>query len=346
MSRDQNLDPRELDLLLEATGEPLEETSRNALQGELAREPALEAELKGWREMAAALEQSAASPVTPSQEARDALLSAVKDRVPSQAPLTPAEAVAASAPPDPQEARSNVGRAATWLAAASLLLALGGLIHSMRVQSALEQEVVSLRSERQDLEEALVLISNRLAGTENDVDQLALALRAVHSPDARTVVLAGLEAAPQALGTAIVRQGEAVFFAYNLDPLADDQDYQLWFIDNGTPVSAGIFEADGLGNARLEVRPGHPGARSHRAGPDLGCHRGTGRRLPATHRRYGPRRPVSHERDGRAKSRNPGQAATLSSVSASNGSSNSSIALSSTVSVDSSSSKSNRRRTI
>jgi anti-sigma-K factor RskA len=140
-----------------------------------------------------------------------------------------------------------IGLPARWLAAAAclLLLSLAGLgLYVGRLQArvdALVAEVAQLRAETSDLRQTTDALRDQVRG-----DQQQLALLASSQ---RTLPLVGL-AAPEARGTFYVddAQGEGVLVVSGLDPLGEQQTYQLWLVQNGTPISVGL----------LEVRPGEP----------------------------------------------------------------------------------------
>jgi hypothetical protein len=98
-------------------------------------------------------------------------------------------------------------------------------------------------------------LEHRLDATENDNRRLAATLSLITAPGARAVQLAGLGPAPGAVGHAFVnpQARKAVFYAFDLPAAAPGKTYQLWWIAAGRPVSAGTFDVDAHGAARLEV---------------------------------------------------------------------------------------------
>ena len=71
----------------------------------------------------------------------------------------------------------------------------------------------------------------------------------------RSVVLAGLGPTPGAAGHTYInpQTRDALFYAFNLPRLHEEKTYQLWFIADGKPVSAGVFGVDERGTARVRV---------------------------------------------------------------------------------------------
>lgn len=80
--------------------------------------------------------------------------------------------------------------------------------------------------------------------------------RLLASAASRIFELAGTEARPDANARVLWDTGDGVWYLYvnNLPPLAEDQTYQLWFLVDGAPRSAGILRTDEVGSAFLRVR--------------------------------------------------------------------------------------------
>ena len=140
-----------------------------------------------------------------------------------------------------------------WQAAAAVLLALAAW--SLWDRTQLQGEIGRLDDERQAAMTRLNEVEDELDRTQVALARLARAGRIVSAPGARSVVLAGLESAAEAQGQTFVDPATrtAVFYASNLEPLTEDETYQLWFIADGTPVSAGIFDVEDDGTATLLV---------------------------------------------------------------------------------------------
>ncbi len=140
-----------------------------------------------------------------------------------------------------------------WQAAAAVLLTLAAW--SLWDRSQLQQQVAQLDDERATAVASLAEVQEQLDRTQVVLARLARAGRIVSAPGARNIVLAGLESAAAAQGQTFVDPAtrSAVFYASNLEPLDEDETYQLWFIADGTPVSAGIFEVENDGTATLLV---------------------------------------------------------------------------------------------
>jgi anti-sigma-K factor RskA len=141
-----------------------------------------------------------------------------------------------------------------WALAASLLacaLGLLGLVRAVR----LEGELGDARTTTTRLERELDQARSELALQAAHLERLALAVQALGAPGGHAYALAGLGGAPGAGGAAFVDPGShrAVFYAYGLPALPPDRDYQLWWIEDGRPVSAGVLPVDRRGSGTLEV---------------------------------------------------------------------------------------------
>jgi anti-sigma-K factor RskA len=217
-----------------------------ALEGEELRE--LEAHLAGGcaecdRQLAlwqGDLEELAATvpPVEPSEITRARVL-----RLAGAAPAAPAPAVAPR--------RTSSWRMAA-AASALLALALWGLLGQVRM----EREVRRLESDRQRLRGQVEVLSRQVGGMRSEVLQAKQDLQVLAGPGVQAVTLAGLGPTPGAKGRTYVNPSthDALFYAFDLPALPEDQTYQLWFIADGKPVPAGVFAVDLRGTASLRVQ--------------------------------------------------------------------------------------------
>lgn len=190
------------------------------------------------------VEELAASvePVEPSE--------ATRQRIRRLAPA-PVIAPAPAAPVVPIH-RSPITRWALLAAAACLLLAIG----SFWRQAQLGRELDRVGAERDRLAREVAGLDQQLGLARAESQRLAESLSIIASPGSRSIQLAGLGPTPQASGHTFVspERGEAVFYAFNLPAPEAGKTYQLWWIQDGKPVSAGTFDVDerGRGNLRVE----------------------------------------------------------------------------------------------
>ncbi len=220
-------DPRILDLLPAYVLGALEEEDRRAVDAALvADDPDLDRELRSWTGQ----------------------LEALAATVPSVEPSALVRARVLSATGGPTRAGGETRR--SWLLAASVALAvLGGWLGLENVR--LRERLATVVAERDGLAERQTSLARDLESTRQELERAVMAGRIVGAPGTRAVVLAGLGSLPGASGHAYHDPGtrQAVFYAADLPRLAADQDYQLWFIAEGVPVSAGVFEVDEAGRA-------------------------------------------------------------------------------------------------
>ncbi|HVG08043.1 MAG TPA: anti-sigma factor [Thermoanaerobaculia bacterium] len=141
------------------------------------------------------------------------------------------------------------------LAAASLLLAVWSGLRQARLGNELER----LAAERDRLAQQVSGLDQQLGLAQSEANRMAESLAIITSPGSRAVVLAGLRPSPNAKGHTFVNpeRGKAVFYAFDLPALTPDKTYQLWWIEGGKPVSAGVFNVDqrGTGSVRVERAP-------------------------------------------------------------------------------------------
>ena len=109
-----------------------------------------------------------------------------------------------------------------------------------------------LKNARRTLTEYIAL-NQQMAQDYNAVNErldiIEKDLRVIEDPDFIRVALKGTQNAPQSLAIAYWNSSTAELFlrVENLKQLSADNQYQLWAIVNGKPVSAGVFDpAEGL----------------------------------------------------------------------------------------------------
>ena len=183
------------------------------------------------------------------------LAASVEPVAPSETARRRVQRLAGTATP---AARPRSSRWPAILAAASLLIA----IWSGWRQARLGEEVERLGSERDRLARQVSGLDQQLGLAKAEADRMAESLAIITSPGSRAIVLAGLGPSPNAKGHTFVspERGKAVFYAYDLPALTPDKTYQLWWIEGGKPVSAGVFNVDRRGTGRVQVERAPRGA--------------------------------------------------------------------------------------
>jgi anti-sigma-K factor RskA len=116
-------------------------------------------------------------------------------------------------------------------------------------------KIVDLQGEVRDRSREVAILHRELLAYREEVRQARQALQVLAAPGVQSVVLAGLGPTPGAAGHTYVnpQSRDALFYAFNLPPLARDKTYQLWFIAAGKPVSAGTFAVDPRGTGTVLV---------------------------------------------------------------------------------------------
>ncbi len=146
-------------------------------------------------------------------------------------------------------------RRANGLTRWALAAALGALLVGGWLHLDLRRDVAEASRERDDSANRLAVLETEIGAARSELAWLQQVSGIAASPGKRLVALAGLVEPGEAFGQALVDPlgHRAVFYAYGLRPTEEGKTYQLWFISNGLPVSAGIFDVDSQGRAVLLV---------------------------------------------------------------------------------------------
>jgi anti-sigma-K factor RskA len=195
-------------------------------------------QLNRWERDLEALAESVA-PVEPAETTRARVLKLTAGAAPSAAP----------------RGEPRLPRLPRWIpfaAAALLLLGIWGVAGQLGTRNELRQ----LTAERDRLARQVADLDREVGLARAEAKRAAQALQVLAAPGVQSVVLAGLGPTPGATGHTYVnpQSRDALFYAFNLPPLAPEKTYQLWFIAGGKPVSAGTFAVDprGTGSVRVE----------------------------------------------------------------------------------------------
>ncbi|WP_439479570.1 anti-sigma factor [Chryseobacterium aquaticum] len=118
--------------------------------------------------------------------------------------------------------------------AASLLflVSTGANLYWMNSQSELKEEMANMKNENQ---------SKNLA-----IQNMQQKLDVVANPDMKKIVLAGVEKHPEARATVLwdANSKDVYLSVNNLPKAPEGMQYQLWAIEDGKPVSAGMYSED------------------------------------------------------------------------------------------------------
>lgn len=258
----------------------LDEVERAQVEAYLAENPEAAALLE---EMVAAAEllPFAAEPAPPAAEVKEKLMARVREDARSRTHSAPA---AAPAPVQVVPAKRPARRPrlrwsqalpalATVAVAVALIVSIWALSLSRQV-AELEREVGQLQTEMQaaqaentELVERFSTMASEVALLEQANEELRQQLASqeqilaiLTAPESRTLALGDAEVEQMPRGTLTVNEATqtAVVSVANLEPL-DDRVYQLWLIQDGEPISAGVFEVDGDGRQTLIIPYGDVG---------------------------------------------------------------------------------------
>jgi anti-sigma-K factor RskA len=224
----------------------LDRDELSAVEAHLAQGcPGCEGELAAWSGLVERMEGPAA-PVVPSAAVRARVLAAVAGeprgaREPRRTPAAPRSLRPAVSSRWPL-------RLAAAASIAAVLLAGWAAFRIGLVRGEVRAELARAAAERARL-------AGGLAETRGEIARVAASLEIAGSPATRAILLAGLPPAPGAAGTTLVdpRTRSALFYAHHLPDPGADKTYQLWYITDRGPISAGVFDVDVRGDGSLRV---------------------------------------------------------------------------------------------
>ncbi len=101
----------------------------------------------------------------------------------------------------------------------------------------------------QDLSEQLVLVNeqqNRIEILETEVEQKEELLTILEARDVDLILMDGLEVNPTGYGKVVWDKdnGQALLQVANIPRVPTAKEYQLWFVVNNQPISAGVFSVN------------------------------------------------------------------------------------------------------
>ncbi len=202
---------------------------RQQAEAMLAAHPEVREELRLIEESVEAMAKAGA--IDPPASAKPALLSAIDN-----SPETTTGRETAVRPLRPMW--SNYLTAAS----VSLLLVSGFFAYYFFGKwQAAEEQLSNLIAQNQKMAQDYNLVNERL-------DALAANFSIINNPSFRSVALRGTDSAPAASGNVYWNESTAEVYLsiQNLQAIAADQQFQLWAIVDGTPVDAGVFDADNI----------------------------------------------------------------------------------------------------
>lgn len=160
-----------------------------------------------------------------------------KVELPVEKPIIPIQTNVQQSPvkTEIQETKSEKkGNWKNFAIAASLLflVSTGANLYWMNSQSELKEEMANMKNENQ---------SKNLA-----IQNMQQKLDVVANPDMKKIVLAGVEKHPEAKATVLwdANSKDVYLSVNNLPKAPEGMQYQLWAIEDGKPVSAGMYSED------------------------------------------------------------------------------------------------------
>lgn len=160
-----------------------------------------------------------------------------KVELPVEKPIIPIQTNVQQSPvkTEIQETKSEKkGNWRNFAIAASLLflVSTGANLYWMNSQSEMKEEMANMKNENQSKNLAMQNMQQKL-----DV---------VANPDMKKIVLAGVEKHPEAKATVLwdANSKDVYLSVNNLPKAPEGMQYQLWAIEDGKPVSAGMYSED------------------------------------------------------------------------------------------------------
>ena len=188
------------------------------------------------------------------QSIANALLQAPSERTPPENLRERViEAARADAGPQPM-APPGLARwpgSARFATTTALLLAAAAVVLAVRVDSQLARTNIALRSARSELLRA----ETEARDARDELAHASTTLAVLTAPDVVQVDLKGQGAAPTASARAYwSRSRGLVFNASHLPPPPRQKGYQLWVVTAQAPISAGMLQTNGAGDAAMTVK--------------------------------------------------------------------------------------------
>jgi anti-sigma-K factor RskA len=203
----------------------LTDEERELVEKYLAEHPEARQQVEEMGKAASALPHGV-SPVEPSPRARQALMARV---------TADAEARARSSAEASREPARRVNPFENFFRTISFAAVAIAIVWAI----FLNMQVARLQNEVSSLNE-------RLVAQSESIDQIIANLPQTDQADVITVSLKGTQVQPQAQGQLIVdpESQSAVLVISGLPKLEPGKTYQVWLIDGGAPVSAGLLSVD------------------------------------------------------------------------------------------------------
>ena len=234
MSLKDSMDPRIEELLPFYALDALTDEERQVVDSYLAEHPEAREQIKDLHSAASALPYGI-SPVVPPREVKESLMARVNADV---------EARARPAVQTPRQPSRRGIRFENLFRVFSLGAAAVAIIWAV----VLNVQVSRLQSEISGLHETL-------AAQSNSLEQIIANLPKSPPSNVITVSLKGTDVQPHAHGQLVVdpKEQSAILIVSGLPKLEANKTYQVWLINGGAPVSAGLLSIDENGQGVVIV---------------------------------------------------------------------------------------------
>lgn len=210
----------------------LTDEERELVERYLAEHPEARPDVEAMEKTASALPYGT-TPIEPPRRVKSALMARVA-----------AEERARVSEPAPRQATRRTLNVENLFRALSLGAATIAILWAI----ALNMQVARLRDE-------ISALNQQVANQSESINQIITNLPQTNPSNVITVSLRGTESQPQAQGQLITdpTSRSAVLLITGLPPLEAGQTYQVWLIDGGAPVSAGLLTVDENGQGVFVV---------------------------------------------------------------------------------------------
>lgn len=212
----------------------LTEEERELVESYLAEHPEAHPQVKELRAGASALPYGI-SPVEPPPHVKEALMRRVASDARARSPSS-------------MEASSQPVRRGIRFDDIFRFLSLAAATAAILWAFVLNAQVARLRNE-------ISTLNAQVAEQSESIEQIVANLPQTNPSNVITVALRGTDVQPRARGQLIADPNEqsAVLVITGLPPLEAGKTYQVWLIDGGAPVSAGLLTVDEKGQGVLIV---------------------------------------------------------------------------------------------
>lgn len=130
-----------------------------------------------------------------------------------------------------------------------MLVSLGLLFYTQNISKDLSRQGTLLSEQGNFMEQQSKLLDaqeNTILALRNEVERKEELLTILEARDVDLILMDGLDVNPNGYGKVVwdKENGKALLQVANLPSVPTDKDYQLWFIIDNQPISAGVFAVE------------------------------------------------------------------------------------------------------